>query len=281
VFYTDQLALAPLFTAAAVYAVLLAFIRFRLFGGYIVYTVLGLFFFTAMLRSGVHTTIAGVLLGLAVPSRPVFLRESFSEKITELAGHFHETHAKRREVMSGPEMSHDDHLEAGEYSNQEQVILGKIDELVRGTESPCSRLRRTVSPFVNYLVLPVFALANAGVVISAQSLAQALEAQPAWGVVAGLLLGKPLGVLSAAWLANKTGLGQFPHGVGWRHVTGMALLSGIGFTVSLFIADLAFRGTPMADEVKMAVMAASFIAAVAGMLYFSLAFNKHKAISQA
>lgn len=274
-FYSGELSLNPLLVAAAVYAVMLLFIRFRLFGGYIVYTVLGLTFFIAMLKSGIHTTIAGVLLGLAVPSRPVFLRESFSAKITELAGHFHETHAKRREIMAGPEVTREARLEAGDYSAQEQFILGKIDELVRGTESPCSRLRRMISPFVNYLVLPVFALANAGVVISSESLALMLDARPAWGIVAGLVAGKPLGVLTAAWLAQKTGLGQFPDGVGWRHVTGMALVAGVGFTVSLFIADLAFRGLPMAEEAKMGVMAASLIAAAAGMLYFSLAFKNH------
>jgi NhaA family Na+:H+ antiporter len=273
-FYTESISAGALAVAGAAYAVMLLFLRYRIFRAYIVYTVLGAVFFLAFLKSGVHTTIAGVLLGLAVPSAPVFLRETFDEKINELAGHFDEVHTKRRELLASNPPTHEQQVRAHEYMNREQTILGKIDELLRGTESPCTRLRRNVTPFTNYLVLPVFALANAGVVISADSLALTASSAPAWGIVLGLVLGKPAGILAAAWIASRTGLASLPDEVGWRHVIGMSLFAGIGFTVSLFIADLAFRGTGVLPLAKMGVLSASLLAALIGALYFHLALRK-------
>jgi NhaA family Na+:H+ antiporter len=275
-FYTESITVPALLAAAALYAVMLLLLRYRVFGAYIIYTMLGFVFFLALLKSGVHTTIAGVLLGLAVPSNPVFRRDTFDEKIGELARHFDEAHRKRKKLLSGPEPTHDERIQAHKYMDREQVILGKIDELVRGTESPCTRLRRMVTPFVNYIVLPVFALANAGVVITADGLSRIFTSDPAWGIVLGLVAGKPAGILAAAWTTNRLGLADLPDNVGWRHMTGMALLAGIGFTVSLFIADLAFRGAELLPAAKASVLAASILAALAGGLYLAFALPRNK-----
>lgn len=273
-FYAESISAGALIFAAAVYAVLIFAVRFRIFGGYFIYAVLGTVFILAMHGSGIHATIGGLLLGLAVPLSPVFPRRVFCEKITGLAEHFHEARDRCEIVLSTPESGSASRPRADEYTDGEQEMLGKIDELVRGSESPCSRLRRTFTPLVNYLVLPVFALANTGVAISGESLAHVFESRPALGIVLGLVLGKPAGVLSAAWLAQKLGLGGFPEDVGWKHLAGMAVLAGAGFTVSMFIADLAFQGSAVLPEAKIGVMTASLMAVVISGLYFLLAFRR-------
>ncbi len=129
--------------------------------------------------------------------------------------------------------------------------------------SPLRETERRLSPGVMLVIVPLFAFFNAGIVIDAAAVAQISGPVPL-GVLSGLVLGKPLGVLGATWLAVRLGFGQLPRGVGRRHMLGVALLAGIGFTMSLFIATLAFSDPGMIASAKLAILAGSLLAAAAG-----------------
>lgn len=152
--------------------------------------------------------------------------------------------------------------------------LGQLEELTRDTERRAERLERLLRPWVSYLVLPVFAIANTGVVISGSAVEQVVSSPVAQGIMAGLLIGKFLGIAGGAWLVTRFGLSRLPHGVNWHHVLGAAILAGIGFTVSLFIAQLAFRGQTAVVPAKLAVLASSVVAGIAGALFLLLATRR-------
>ena len=129
------------------------------------------------------------------------------------------------------------------------------------------RLERAVHPWVSFVVLPLFALANAGIVFTSDTLSDAASSRVTLGVAAGLLIGNPLGVLGMTWLAVRLGIGQVPATVAWRHVLGAGFLAGIGFTVAIFVSGIAFDDPAVVDQAKMGVFGASLIAGVAGYLF--------------
>ena len=184
-----------------------------------------------MLESGVHATIAGVALGLLTPAKP--LRPRATEVAVEPASGWHEI---RTVVFDAKE-----------------------------TVSVAERLQHTVHPWSSFVILPIFALANAGIVLSADGLREAATSPVTVGVVLGLVIGKPIGIMLASYLAVRTGIGTLPRGVNWQLLAGASTLAGIGFTVALFITGLAFDAPGLADEARIGVLAASMIAALAGM----------------
>jgi NhaA family Na+:H+ antiporter len=157
-----------------------------------------------------------------------------------------------------------------EDAERNEIILGRIEELARQTESPLERLERMVHPWTSYLVLPLFALVNAGVALSAEFIRQAFTSAATLGVMLGLVVGKVVGVTGFTWLAVRLGWATLPGGVAWRHITGAGLIGGVGFTVSLFITGLAFTDKVLVEEAKVGVLAASLIAAVGGYLFLLL-----------
>jgi len=201
-----------------------------------VYIALGLGVWVAMLESGVHATIAGVALGLLAPARP-FLPEVDADRI---AG----------------ELSQDRDVTAAEVRS----ISFRLRESIPVTE----HLENLLHPWTSYLIVPLFALANAGVELSADSLRDAATAPITLGVVFGLVVGKLVGVAGAIALVVRYGGGRLPAGVTSRHILGMAGIAGIGFTVSLFIAALAFERPAFVDQAKIGVLAASVLAALVG-----------------
>jgi NhaA family Na+:H+ antiporter len=202
-----------------------------------VYVVVGSMVWLALFESGVHATIAGVALGLLAPARP-FLPEVDADRI---AG----------------ELSGDEHVTAGEVRD----ISFRLRESVPVTE----RLQDLLHPWTSYLIVPLFALANAGVPISASGLSDAATSPVTAGVVVGLVVGKLLGVSGAILLAVRLGIGRLPETVTVRHVLGLAAVAGIGFTVSLFITALAFDDPALTDQAKIGVLAASVLAALIGI----------------
>ncbi|BFH76182.1 Na+/H+ antiporter NhaA [Thermus thermophilus] len=189
------------------------------------YLLLGLPLWYFVLQSGLHATLAGVLLAMAVPLR----------RAKAFRG---ETGAEDPEALEGE-------LEA-------------LEEEVGEAQSPLHRLEHALHPWVAYGVLPIFAFFNAGVALGG------LQVGPvAWGVALGLLLGKPLGVLGFSWLALRLGLGTLPEGVGLKSILGVGFLAGIGFTMALFIAGLAFT-EGMLDQAKVGVLASSSVAGAIG-----------------
>jgi NhaA family Na+:H+ antiporter len=157
-------------------------------------------------------------------------------------------------------------LAEGNVSRQ-QAALGRIEEVTQWTESPVEKMERIFHPWTAYLVLPLFALANAGVALSGEALAGALSSPVTLGVIAGLILGKLVGVSGAAWIAVKLGVADLPDGVRWGQVAGTGLLAGIGFTMSIFVTSLAFAGEPaLIDDAKIGILVASVVAGVFGYL---------------
>ena len=237
VFYSNGLSLGWLAIAGA--GVLLVAVLQRAHVWYVpIYAVVGAGVWLATFESGVHATIAGVALGLLTPARP-FLAEPEADRIAD---------------RLSPE------------TDVTAVEVRVIGFQIRESVSVAERLESLLHPWTGYVIVPVFALANAGIVLSADGVGDAVGSPVTLGIVLGLVVGKFVGVAGATWLACKTRLAPLPTGVTLQHVAGMAALAGIGFTVSLFITGLAFDDSALQDEAKLGVLAASAIAAVIGTL---------------
>lgn len=154
----------------------------------------------------------------------------------------------------------------GVLTNRERVAaLQTLETTCEHVEAPLQRLERALHPWTTFAILPLFALANAGVTLGSHFLS-AMTHPVSLGVVAGLVTGKPLGISLFAWLAVRSGLAAMPTGVTWRQIFGVSWLGGIGFTMSLFIAGLAFGNTPLLSVAKVGILTASLIAGIAGWL---------------
>ncbi len=217
-----------------------------------VYTLLGVLVWLAFHESGVHATIAGVILGLITPT----------------AGWVDES-LLRRTVSAA-----DDALERRAPEVSRYSTLRGLERASREALSPLERIETALHPWVGFVIMPVFALANAGVPVSIEAVGQPVSI----AVIAGLLLGKPIGIVGASWLATRLGIASLPQGVGWGAVLGGSLLAGIGFTMALFIAGLAL-GPEVLDAAKVGVLVASGVAAVAGMITLSLSLRPAPAVN--
>jgi Na+:H+ antiporter, NhaA family len=244
IFYSGSIAAGPLLTAAGLLALILVLQRLHV-RWTAVYVLVGVGVWLATFQSGIHATIAGVALGLATPA-VAFQRP----KAVSLEAHRIADDTVDDPVPPDADAHHWLHL-AG---------------LTREAVSPLARLEHLLHPWTSYVVIPVFALANAGVSISSSSLDDALTSGITLGVVAGLVVGKTVGVTIFTWLATKTGITRLPEGVGWGQLVGVAALAGIGFTVSLFITSLAFQTQAIQDAAKVGILIASLLAGLLGAL---------------
>jgi NhaA family Na+:H+ antiporter len=168
-------------------------------------------------------------------------------------------------------------LESGVEATLAGVVLGLVTPAhPRGGRPVLERLERTLHPVSGFIVVPVFALANAGVVLTADSLDAAASSRITIGIVVGLVIGKFAGILGATAIGARTGVGRLPDGIRMPHVAGVSVLGGIGFTVALFVSDLTFRGTSL-DDAKIGVLGASVLAAVLGMVVLLLVLRDRPA----
>jgi NhaA family Na+:H+ antiporter len=245
-FYTEQLSVGALALAALVFGAALLYGRF---GGArpLGFALLGLLLWSFMLKSGVHSTIAGVLLALAVP-----LRHRLSAE---------QLHQELRQVTS-----------QSRTFEQAEAVIGQLETVLARAHSPLHRMEHALAPYVAFLIMPVFAFCNAGVALGNDP--STLVGRISIGAGLGLLIGKPIGVVGCAWLAVRAGLARLPDGVSWRGLIGAGLLAGIGFTMSLFIANLAFGPSPELDQAKIGVLAASVVAALVGLGFLSRALPR-------
>ena len=251
VFYTDRLLLEPLLWGGLVLGVIVA-IRAAGVRSVLYYVPLGLLFWLAVLESGIHATLAGVVLAVLTPAGPVKSRDDYHATLKALVG----------------DLSNADRAE-----NQEEadLITSEIDRLTDTREPPLDRLESALHPLTSFLVVPLFALANAGLDLSWASLADSAGSQVGLGIVTGLVIGKPLGIVAASWITVRLRLASLPAGARWRDLWALGLLAGVGFTVSLFIGGLAFESAELVDEAKMGILAASVIAGLAGFVAVRLA----------
>jgi NhaA family Na+:H+ antiporter len=237
VVYTDSISVGWLLTAVGGLVAFGGLRRARIWYPPM-YVVVGGAVWFATLQSGIHATIAGVALGLLTPARPLLSQPDADR----LAG----------------ELSADGDVDASEV----QDIAFRIRESVSVGE----RLEVALHPWTSFVVIPIFALANAGIPLSVDGVGDAGSSAVAGGVVLGLVVGKVVGVLGAAWLAVRFGAARLPDDVRWAHVAGMAGLAGIGFTVAIFTSGLAFDDDVLVDQAKLGVLAASVLAAALGSL---------------
>ncbi|MDX1623597.1 MAG: Na+/H+ antiporter NhaA [Gemmatimonadota bacterium] len=247
-FYTAGLNWAAL-GLAAVIVVFLVLLNRAGARSTIPYVILGVVLWIAFLKSGVHATVAGVVLALTIPARRRIDAPEFLRRAELIVAEFAE------DVRPG----------RTEPTEDQRDALHSLEVAAEEVETPLIRLEHGLHPWVAYFVMPVFALANAGVALGGD--VGAVLANPvALGIVLGLVLGKPIGILVVSWLAVRTGLASLPTGVGWRQISGVGLLCGIGFTMSLFIASLAFPDPALLDTSKIGILAASLVSGVAGAL---------------
>jgi len=246
-FYTSEiswvaLGLGAAFLAALVVANLLGV------GRTLVYAVLGVGLWLCFLLSGVHATIAGVLLALTIPATSFIDPGAFLERSRYVLDRFEQAGEKGENVLTNEER---------------QAALHALNHATYKLEPPLHELEHALHPWVVFAIMPIFALANAGVRLGGGIL-EALTSPVALGIVAGLVVGKQLGTTLFAWLAVRNGVSELPEGIGWRHVYGAGWLAGIGFTMSLFISDLAFSDGSLVEDAKLGILGASLIAGVVG-----------------
>jgi NhaA family Na+:H+ antiporter len=263
VFYTAELAVLPLLGALVPLGVFAVLVQRRVRSWWLL---LPLAFATWALvhASGVHATVAGVLLAMTIPAQVRIAPRAFLDRGRGLL-----LELERASAPGTP-------LEASPLMNAEQLAaIHTLQAAAADAETPLQRLEHALHTWVAFVIVPLFALANAGVALAGADLAAAATHPVTLGVAAGLVLGKQAGITFFTWLATRTGLAALPQGVTWRHVYGAGWLGGIGFTMSLFIANLAFAaadgpsgtdGAALLAVAKVGILLASLVAGGAGWL---------------
>lgn len=241
-FYSGGIEVVWIGVAAAGLIVVAAMVRAHVHS-WIPYAAVGVVVWSAAYQSGVHATIAGVALGLLMP---VFAKRSHAEASAE---------AVRTASAIGD----------GEGGRGASIAAWeRLHTLGRDATPLLERFEHAIHPWSSFVILPLFALSSAGVVIRGDTLSEAAGSTLVLGVAAGLVLGNTIGIPLGAWIAIRLGLARLPEGVEWPHIIGAAALAGIGFTVSLFVATLAFDDPALVDQAKLAIVGASLVAGATG-----------------
>lgn len=257
-FYTAEISVRYLAISGAIVGVLATFNVL----GYrrpIPYLLMGLGLWYTVFMSGVHSTLAGILLAMTIPARSAYDTDEFLDRAQRILAEFE---------CAGP-------CGYSMYTNEDhQASVETLERLCHGVQPPLIRIEYALHPWVVFLIVPLFGLANAGVHINWAQTGASLLSPLSLGIALGLFVGKPVGIVLATWLAVATRVGELPQGVSWTQVTGGALLCGIGFTMSLFITHLSFAGSVFFDTVRMAILLASVTACAVGMTVLFVAGSK-------
>ncbi len=245
-FYTAELAWGALGFAGVCLLTLFAANRLGVRNP-IPYALAGCVLWMAVLQSGVHSTIAGVLLAFMIPSRTALNQSEFLRDSRAVLDHFERATESERSVLS---------------DSEQQVAIEALEDGCEKVQPPLHRLEHGLHPWVTFAIMPLFALANAGVPL--MGVGKAVGNPIALGVVLGLVLGKPIGITLASWLAVRLGLASLPENVSWKHIHGAGWVAGIGFTMSLFMAGLSFRDEAQITAAKLGIITASLCAGIVG-----------------
>ena len=241
IFYTGNLAPSWLFAALGIFALLLLLNKAGL-RSLPVYLIAGIFLWYCMFMSGVHATLSGVLLAFAIPAGQRFTAEELTDFL-------------RKKIMRFFEGKED----------EADKISETVDEVSNKIVSPLQKLEDYLHTPVAYFILPVFALANTGVVLNPELLGNFFN-PVSFGILAGLFLGKPLGITLFSWLSVKLGLARLPRGINWKKIMAVSVTGGIGFTMSIFVTMLAFQSPELQADAKLSILCASFGAGLVGWL---------------
>lgn len=247
-FYSGGLDYSGFLIAGMGIMLVLSFQRMGIGSAY-AYVVPGAIIWIGMLMTGAHPTLAGVVLGLMTPVVSVRMRERPLDILSRVA---HELTGRDKDAAD------EHHL----TQSLRQLRLAQRELL-----PPVVRVQKALHPWVAYMVMPLFALANAGVSMSGDGFSADGSLWVVIGVVVALVVGKPLGVVSMSWLAVRLGWSQLPPGVTWKGIWLVGLLAGIGFTMSIFIAMLAFADENLLNAAKLGVLLGSFVAAILGLAW--------------
>ncbi len=248
IFYTNEINTLALLYSFGFFTAMLLINRFGI-RNYLIYFVLGFWMWFFMLDSGVHATIAGVLAAIAIPSKPLEDPTTFSKHARNLINEF-DTYPVATDMT---------------MHERQKAILQNIKDRIDAITSPASRLEHILHLPVSLIIIPFFALANAGINIEFAAVHHLLQTPVALGVIAGLLLGKVIGITGTVLVATKLGVAKLPEGSTIMQVLGVALLGGIGFTMSIFVSDLAFEGQEiLIIQAKTGILLASLIAGITG-----------------
>ncbi|HSG42499.1 MAG TPA: Na+/H+ antiporter NhaA [Anaerolineales bacterium] len=253
-FYTSEIVWGSLLIGAIILIILVAMNRLGVRNP-LVYTLLGLGLWVAFLKSGVHATIAGVLLAMTIPVRTRINTEEFFTNASFFLNEFRRRGKPGESVLT---------------NKSQRSAMQAIEDAAEQAQTPLQRLEHNLHPWVGYFVMPVFAFANAGLVIGGDFLSG--FTQPVTlGVMAGLIFGKQTGIFIASYLTVKLGWSDLPAGMTWLRLWGLACLAGIGFTMSLFIAGLAFGEPELLTLAKSGILVASLISGIIGAFILSRA----------
>lgn len=258
-FYTDNLLLNYLEYGLTFFIILAVgnYIGIRKTGFYAVVGIIGLW--TAFLLSGVHATLAGVLSAMTIPVKTKINTPVFVSQLRILVG----------KLGSAPERE-------GDFMSDEQHdIIEEMNDARSKVEAPLQKLEYALNPVVSFVILPLFALSNAGLNLNV-NLWEAISSDVALGIMFGLVAGKLLGILSFSALFVKLGISELPKNTTWGIIASAGVLAGIGFTMSLFITNLAFDSELLVEESKMAVLVASTVAGIVGMLMLRYYLRKEE-----
>jgi len=257
---TAHVAIAPLLIALILLSLLVV-------GNYLgirkptFYLVIGIGVWACFLVSGVHATIAGILVAFTIPARPKIDEEEYVSNLRENAQVFENA------------MRQDGAL----ISTEQYHILEKVKQLSLDAETPLQKIENALHPWVAFVIMPLFALANAGLHFTSSFFISLLN-PVSIGVLSGLVTGKFIGIFVFTWLTVRFKFAQLPLQADWRHVLGVSLLAGVGFTMSLFITELAFSDDAMIDNAKSGILLASVVSGIVGLLVLNKTRRLNKAI---
>jgi len=249
IFYTEQLAITPLIIAGIVLTILVA-ANLQGVKRPIVYTILGIVLWLATLQSGLHATISGVLLAITIPARSKLDPQKFITDSLTLLERFQDSAPDSDEIFLNKVCTN---------------AIANLEENIAQVEPLIQKWERDLHKIAAYFIIPVFSLVNSGVDLFAAGLST-LTSPISLGIILGLVLGKPVGITLLAWLVVRLKIASLPQGITWRHIIGASFLAGIGFTMSIFITGLAFESASNIATAKIAIISASIISGVLGLM---------------
>ena len=253
VFYTESISWANLGVGAGL---LLFLVVLNVSGvtNTLVYFIVSVLVWIAFFESGIHATISGVLIAMTIPMKVRIDTQQFVQRGRVLMNIFED---------EGPNTTRRGHFAL--TTRRQRGVLEELGDASKDVESPLQRLEYILHPWVAFVIIPAFALANAGVSVGDVGL-DGLTSPVSQGILIGLLVGKPVGIVFFAWMAVRTGFASIPRDMGWLQIIGVSLLGAIGFTMSIFITGLAFEDESLIAQAKLAILIASLVAGIAGYI---------------
>lgn len=257
IFYTADISFIALSIAGGIILLLILFNRLGI-RSLIVYTIAGIALWLAFLESGVHATVAGVLLALTIPVTSRINTNKFTNETRKLIDEFDSAGEHGDNVLT---------------NEKRLALLQKIESNCEKIQTPLQRFEHLLHPWVAFFIMPVFALANAGVTVGSRFF-ESITHPISIGIILGLFIGKQVGIFIFSFIAIKLGLASKPEGVSFVKMYGAGILAGIGFTMSLFIANLAFSSEELLNIAKVGVLSASLVSGMAGYVIVKIGLRK-------